>query len=75
MLSYRKSVADFYARRFGVELDPKTEVVSLIGSKEGIAHISWCYLDPGDVVLVPDPGYPVYSGGAILAGLNLITCP
>ncbi|ABO50222.1 LL-diaminopimelate aminotransferase apoenzyme [Desulforamulus reducens MI-1] len=68
MLSYRKSVADFYARRFGVELDPKTEVVSLIGSKEGIAHISWCYLDPGDVVLVPDPGYPVYSGGAILAG-------
>lgn len=68
MLSYRKAVADFYANRFNVELDPKAEVVSLIGSKEGIAHISWCYLNPGDVVLVPDPGYPVYSGGAILAG-------
>ncbi|MDO7786202.1 LL-diaminopimelate aminotransferase [Desulforamulus aquiferis] len=68
MLSYRQAVANFYAKRFNVELDPKTEVVSLIGSKEGIAHISWCYLNPGDVVLVPDPGYPVYSGGAILAG-------
>ncbi len=68
MLSYRQAVVDFYAKRFGVVLDPKTEVVSLIGSKEGIAHISWCYLNPGDIVLVPDPGYPVYSGGAILAG-------
>ncbi|MTI79793.1 MAG: LL-diaminopimelate aminotransferase [Firmicutes bacterium] len=68
MLSYRQAVADFYKKRFGVELDPKSEVVTLIGSKEGIGHISWCYLNPGDVVLVPDPGYPVYSGGAILAG-------
>ncbi|WP_027717214.1 LL-diaminopimelate aminotransferase [Desulfovirgula thermocuniculi] len=68
MLAYRQAVADWYARRFGVQLDPRTEVVALIGSKEGIAHISWCYLDPGDVVLVPDPGYPVYAGGAILAG-------
>ena len=68
MLSYRQAVADFYNRRFQVQLDPKTEVVALIGSKEGIAHISWCYLNPGDLVLVPDPGYPVYSGGAILAG-------
>lgn len=68
MLSYREAVAQWYQRRFGVELDPRTEAVSLLGSKEGIAHISWCYLDPGDTVLVPDPGYPVYSGGAILAG-------
>ncbi|MFZ5592131.1 MAG: LL-diaminopimelate aminotransferase [Bacillota bacterium] len=68
LLSYRQAVADWYKQRFGVELDPKTQVVSLIGSKEGIAHISWCYLDPGDIVLVPDPGYPVYAGGAILAG-------
>jgi len=68
MLSYRQAVAGWYKKRFGVELDPRSEVVSLIGSKEGIAHISWCYLDPGDLVLVPDPGYPVYSGGAILAG-------
>lgn len=68
MLSYRQAVADWYKRRFGVELDARTEVVSLIGSKEGIAHISWCYLDPGDIALVPDPGYPVYGGGSILAG-------
>lgn len=68
MPAYRQAVADWYQRRFGVTLDPKSEVVALIGSKEGIAHISWCYLDPGDTVLVPDPGYPVYSGGAILAG-------
>lgn len=68
MVDYRKAVAGWYQRRFGVELDPSREVVSLIGSKEGIAHISWCYLDPGDTVLVPDPGYPVYAGGAILAG-------
>ncbi len=70
MLSYRQAVADWYKNRFGVELDPKSEVVSLVGSKEGIGHISWCYLNPGDVVLVPDPGYPVYSGGAILAGAH-----
>lgn len=68
MLSYRQSVANWYAARFGAKLDPKTEICALIGSKEGIGHISWCYLNPGDVVLVPDPGYPVYSGGAILAG-------
>ena len=68
LLSYRSAVAEWYKNRFGVELDPATEVVSLLGSKEGIAHISWCYLDPGDTVIVPDPGYPVYSGGAILAG-------
>ena len=68
MLTYRKAVAQWYQNRFGVELNPETEVVSLLGSKEGIAHISWCYLNPGDTVLVPDPGYPVYSGGAILAG-------
>lgn len=68
MPAYRKAVAGWYQSRFGVELDPATEVVSLIGSKEGIGHISWCYLNQGDTVLVPDPGYPVYAGGAILAG-------
>lgn len=68
MPAYRKAVADWYQNRFGVELGPATEIVSLIGSKEGIAHISWCYLNQGDTVLVPDPGYPVYAGGAILAG-------
>ncbi|MGB9847582.1 MAG: LL-diaminopimelate aminotransferase, partial [Desulfotomaculales bacterium] len=70
LLEFRRAVSRWYRRRFGVELDPLSEVVALIGSKEGIAHISWCYLDPGDTVLVPDPGYPVYSGGALLAGAN-----
>ncbi len=68
MLTYRQSVADFYKRRFDVDLDPRTQVVTLIGSKEGIANISYCYVDPGDVNLVPDPGYPVYGIGTLLAG-------
>lgn len=68
MPAYRRAVAHWYKDRFGVDLDENSEVLALIGSKEGIAHISWCYLDPGDIVLVPDPGYPVYAGGAILAG-------
>lgn len=68
MLDYRKSVADFYKRRFDVDIDPKSEVVTLIGSKEGIANISYCYINPGDVNLVPDPGYPVYGIGTLLAG-------
>lgn len=67
LLEYREAVANWYQQRFGVELDPKKEVVSLLGSKEGIAHISFCYLNPGDLSLVTDPGYPVYSGGALLA--------
>ncbi|HHY47178.1 MAG TPA: LL-diaminopimelate aminotransferase [Firmicutes bacterium] len=66
--AFRRAVAEWYKRRFGVELDPDTEVVSLIGSKEGIAHISLCYVNPGDINLVPDPGYPVYSIGTLLAG-------
>lgn len=68
MLSYRTAVADYYQKRFGVTLDPKTEVTCLIGSKEGIANINYCYVDPGDINLVPDPGYPVYSIGTMLAG-------
>ncbi|MBQ6809875.1 MAG: LL-diaminopimelate aminotransferase, partial [Firmicutes bacterium] len=65
---FRQTVADWYKKRFDVELDPKTEVVSLIGSKEGIANINYCYVDPGDINLVPDPGYPVYGIGTMLAG-------
>ncbi|MGI6468514.1 MAG: LL-diaminopimelate aminotransferase [Syntrophomonadaceae bacterium] len=68
LLRYREAVAGWYQRRFGVELDPKTEVVSLLGSKEGIAHICFAYLNPGDINLVPDPGYPVYAGATQLAG-------
>jgi LL-diaminopimelate aminotransferase len=65
---FRKSIAGWYGRRFGVSLDPDTQVLPLVGSKEGIAHIHVAYVDPGDVVLVPDPGYPVYNAGTILAG-------
>lgn len=68
LLSFREAVANWYWQRYGVELDPRTEVVSLIGSKEGIAHISFCYVNPGDINLVPDPGYPVYGLGTLLSG-------
>ncbi len=68
MLSYRDAVAQWYSRRFQVTLDPKTEVLSLIGSKEGIGHIPLAFVNPGDVVLVPSPGYPVYPVGTLFAG-------
>jgi len=69
MLSFRQSVADYYAERYAVQdLDPKTEICTLIGSKEGIANINYCFVDPGDVSLIPDPGYPVYSTATRLAG-------
>ena len=64
---FREAVAAYYLRRHGVELDPGKEVVPLIGSKEGIAHISFCFTNPGDVNLVPDPGYPVYGIGTLFA--------
>ncbi len=64
----RAAIAEWYEKRFGVRLDPATEVLPLIGAKEGIAHLPICYLNPGDVALVPDPGYPVYSVGTLLAG-------
>ena len=65
---FREAVADYYYRRHGVTLDPKKEVVPLIGSKEGIAHIAFCFTNPKDVNLVPDPGYPVYGIGTLFAG-------
>ncbi len=68
MFSFRKAVADWYKRRFGVDLDPHTEIVTLIGSKEGIAHFPLAFVNPGDVVLCPDPAYPVYKIGTIFAG-------
>ncbi|MBQ1501132.1 MAG: LL-diaminopimelate aminotransferase [Firmicutes bacterium] len=69
MPAYRQAVANFYARRFGVEdLDPNTEVCSLIGSKEGIANINYCFTEAGDINLVPDPAYPVYSTATMMAG-------
>ncbi|OGW24074.1 MAG: LL-diaminopimelate aminotransferase, partial [Nitrospirae bacterium GWC2_42_7] len=68
MLSFRLAVAQWYKRRFKVNLDPKTEVLSLIGSKEGIGHVPLAFIDPGDVVLVPSPGYPVYPVSVLFAG-------
>jgi len=61
-------VADFYLRRFGVELDPDREVLPLLGGKEGVAHVCFAMLDPGEVCLAADPGYPVYTSGTLLAG-------
>lgn len=68
MNDFRSSVASWYQRRFGVTLDPEKEVVTLIGSKEGIAHFPLAFLDPGDLALVSSPGYPVYHIGTLFAG-------
>jgi len=68
MPELRQAVADWYKERFDVSLDPDKEVLPLIGAKEGIAHIALCFIDNGDIALVPDPGYPVYSIGTMLAG-------
>ena len=68
MLSFRRAAADWYRDRFGVRLDPSTEVLSLIGSNEGIGHLPLAFVDPGDAVLAPDPGYPVYQAGTAFAG-------
>ena len=64
----RKTIASWYQQRFGVTLDPEKEVAPLIGSKEGIAHVALCLLNPGDIALITDPGYPVYTIGTKLAG-------
>jgi LL-diaminopimelate aminotransferase len=65
---FRKAFADFYLERFGVEIDPETEVIPALGAKECIYHLCFAFLDPGDVALAADPGYPVYTGGPALAG-------
>ncbi len=64
----RRVIARWYEQRFDISLDPDREVLPLIGSKEGIGHIALCFIDPGDLALVPDPGYPVYSVGTMFAG-------
>ncbi|MGH7208428.1 MAG: LL-diaminopimelate aminotransferase [Nitrospiraceae bacterium] len=68
LLSFRRAVAAWYKRRFGVVLDPPSEVLTLIGSKEGIGHVPLAFVNPGDVVLVPSPGYPVYPVATGIAG-------
>ena len=68
MPEFRQAIADWYGRRFNMDLDADEEVQPLVGSKEGIFHLPVAFIDPGDVALIPDPGYPVYETGTILAG-------
>ena len=71
----RRAIAGWYKERFGIELDPDKEVIPLIGAKEGIGHVAFCFLDPGDVALVPDPAYPVYAVGTMFAGAESYRMP
>jgi LL-diaminopimelate aminotransferase len=71
LAEFGQAAADFYKRRFGVDIDPKKEFFPVLGCKEGLAHICWAALDPGDLALVPDPGYPVYSACSIMAGAEV----
>jgi LL-diaminopimelate aminotransferase len=71
----RRAIAHWYNQRFDVKLDPDTEVLPLIGAKEGIGHVAFCFLDPGDLALVPDPAYPVYGVGTMFAGAESYVMP
>jgi LL-diaminopimelate aminotransferase len=72
---FRAAVAAFYNDRFGVEIDSATEVVPVLGGKEGVAHIAFACLDPGDVALAPEPGYPPYTSGPLFAGAKVYYLP
>ncbi len=71
----RRAVADRYRRRFGVEVDPDTEVITTIGAKEGLAHLMWTLVQPGDVTLVPEPSYPIHIYAPVLAGAEVRRVP
>ena len=68
----RMAIADWYKRRYGVDLDPETECVATMGSKEGYSHLAYAITNPGDVAVVPDPTYPIHSYAFILAGGNVV---
>lgn len=72
---FREAAAEFMQRRFGVKVDPVRHIVALLGSKDGIAHLPWAVTNPGDLVLLPDPAYPVYNIGSILAGCRVHKLP
>jgi LL-diaminopimelate aminotransferase len=72
---FRHAVAAFYQRRFGVSLDPETEVMPAIGAKECIFNLNLAFLDPGEAALAADPGYPVYTGGPVMAGAEAVLMP
>jgi alanine-synthesizing transaminase len=71
----RRAVADRYMRRFGVDLDPETEVITTIGAKEGLSHLMWVVVQPGDVAVVPEPSYPIHIYAPILAGAEVRRAP
>ncbi len=71
----RKSIADWYKRKFDVEIDPDREAIVTIGSKEGIAHLTLATLGPGDAVVVPNPAYPIHAYGCVIAGADIIYVP
>ncbi|HSC50227.1 MAG TPA: LL-diaminopimelate aminotransferase [Gaiellaceae bacterium] len=73
--AFRAAAADFYRERFGVELDPRSEIVPALGGKEAVGHIALALLDPGDVCLSPDPGYPPYTSGPLFAGAEIHYLP
>jgi LL-diaminopimelate aminotransferase len=75
LAAFREAVAGFYAERFGVRVDPASEVIPVLGGKEGVAHIALACLDPGDVCLAPDPGYPPYTSGPVFAGAEVHYLP
>ncbi|MCK9910746.1 aminotransferase class I/II-fold pyridoxal phosphate-dependent enzyme, partial [Microbacteriaceae bacterium K1510] len=72
---FRREVAEWYRYRFGVSLDPESEVHALMGSQDDLAHLALAWADPGEVVLVPDPGYPIYAGSVYLSGAELYPMP
>src|SRR5436853_6044947 len=72
---FREAVAAFYERRFGVRLDPATEIVPALGANECVFNLNLAFLDPGDAALAADPGYPVYTGGPLLAGADPVLMP
>ena len=74
-LEFRTAVADWYNKNYNVQLDPKTEIISLIGAKEALAHLPLAFIDEKDIALVPDPGYPVYAIATQLAGGQPISIP
>lgn len=74
-LELRETIARWYQGRFGIVLDPETEILVLMGSQDGLGHIPMAYLNPGDIALIPDPGYPVYKAGVILAGGQVYPLP
>ncbi|MBC8064852.1 MAG: LL-diaminopimelate aminotransferase [Chlorobia bacterium] len=73
--SFLEAAASWYGKEFGVNVDAATEVVQLIGSKEGLAHLAWAYIDPGDLAIVPNPGYTVYKVNTLMAGGDVFEVP